>query len=437
MIFPSCWFRAAVFALLAASAFSARADDWPQWRGPQRDGVWRETGIVEKFSSAQLPTVWTAAVGPGYSGPTVAGDRVYLTDRINAPEQQERVLCFDRHTGKPLWTHAYPCVYRDIDYALGPRASVTVVDERAFAYGAMGHAHCLDAATGKVIWARNLPAEYQAKINIWAISGAPLIVGDLVIFQVGGQPDACVVALDVQTGRERWRALDGQPSYSAPRLIRLGDREAVIAWTGFWIAALDPATGRVWWKEPYKPVNMILNVGDPVLDETGTKLFFAAFYDGARLYQLPRDTSPPTLLWQRKGVNERKTDALHSIIMTPFIRAGHVYGIDSYGEMRCLDLATGDRVWADTTLLANGRWATAYFVQHGDSTWITTEKGEIVIAKLTPAGFERISSAHFITPETPLRNRTHPIAWSHPAYAHRSLFARNDTQLVCVSLAAP
>ena len=430
-------FRPFVFAaLLVGGTPPLSADDWPQWRGPQRDGVWRETGIVEKFSSPQLQPVWTATVGPGYSGPTVAGDRVYLTDRVNEPAPQERVRCFDRSTGKPLWTHTYPCVYRDIDYALGPRAAVTVVDGRAFAYGAMGHAHALDAASGQVLWARDLATEYGVKLNVWAVSGAPLVVGDLVIFQVGGPPDACVVALDVKTGRERWRALDGQPSYSAPRLVRLGEREVLLVWTGFWIAALDPATGKVWWQEPYKPVNMILNVGDPVLDESGTKLFFSAFYDGARLYELPRDTSPPTLLWQRKGVNERKTDALHSIIMTPFVRGGYVYGIDSYGEMRCLKLTNGDRVWADTTLLANGRWATAHFVQHGDRTWITTEKGEIVIAKLTPAGFERISSAHFITPETPLRNRAHPIAWSHPAYAHRSLFARNDTQLVCVSLAA-
>jgi hypothetical protein len=141
-------------------------------------------------------------------------------------------------------------------------------------------------------------------------------------------------------------------------------------------------------------------------------------------------------LWQRTGVSERKTDALHSIIMTPIVREGHAYGIDSYGEMRCLNLETGDRVWEDTSLLANGRWATAHFVQHGDRTWITTEKGEIVIARLTPRGFERLSSARFITAETKLRGREHPIAWSHPAYAHRNLFARNDSQLVCISLAA-
>ena len=238
-------FRPFVFAaLLVGGTPPLSADDWPQWRGPQRDGVWRETGIVEKFSSPQLQPVWTATVGPGYSGPTVAGDRVYLTDRVNEPAPQERVRCFDRSTGKPLWTHTYPCVYRDIDYALGPRAAVTVVDGRAFAYGAMGHAHALDAASGQVLWARDLATEYGVKLNVWAVSGAPLVVGDLVIFQVGGPPDACVVALDVKTGRERWRALDGQPSYSAPRLVRLGEREVVLVWTGFGSPPSTPRPAR-------------------------------------------------------------------------------------------------------------------------------------------------------------------------------------------------
>ncbi len=414
----------------------ARADDWPQWRGPQRDGVWRETGIVEKFAGAELTPVWTAAIGPGYSGPTVAAGRVYLTDRVKGPEQQERVRCFDQVTGRPLWTHAYPCVYRDVDYALGPRASVTVAGGRAFSLGTMGHAHALDAATGAVIWARDLVADYKASINIWGVTAAPLVVGELAIFQIGGQPDACVVALDVKSGREVWRALDGRASYSPPRLVRIGGRDAVLAWTSHWLAALEPATGAVQWKLPYKPKNMILNVADPVLDETGRKLFLSAFYDGSFLFALPEGGGAPELLWQRTGVNERKTDGLHSIIMTPLVRAGHAYGIDSYGEMRCLDLATGDRVWTDTSLLENGRWATAHFVQQGDRTWITTEKGEIVIARLTPGGFERVSSARFIAPETALRQRNHPIAWSHPAYAHRSLFARNDSQLVCISLAA-
>lgn len=413
-----------------------RADDWPQWRGPQRDGVWRETGIVEKFAAAELRPVWSASIGPGYSGPTVAGDSVFLTDRVTAPEQQERVLCFERRTGRPRWVHAYPCVYRDVDYALGPRAAVTVTGGRAFSLGTMGHAHGFDAASGRVLWARDLVADYSAAVNTWGVTAAPLVAGDLVIFQIGGRPGACLVALEAQTGRERWRALEGQASYSAPRLIRHAGREVVLAWTADWLACLEPATGAVHWKVPYQRARMILNVPDPVLDETGRHIFLSAFYDGAALYELGPDLGAPRQIWKRAGASERKTDALHSIIMTPFIREGHVYGLDSYGEMRCLSLATGDRVWEDTTLLANGRWATAHFVQHGDRTWITTEKGEIVIARLTPRGFERVSSAQFLAPETALRGRNHPIAWSHPAYAHRSLFARNDSQLICLSLAA-
>lgn len=412
------------------------ADDWPQWRGPARDGIWREAGVVTSFATPDLKPVWTTPIGPGYTGPTVAGDRVYVMDRVVAPEPQERILCFDRRDGRPRWTHAYPCVYRDIDYALGPRASVTVADGRAFALGAMGHAHALDAASGRVLWARDLAADFRGTINVWGVTAAPLVVGDLAIFQIGGEPDACLVALDAATGRERWRALDGRASYSAPRLVRQGDRDVVLAWTAHWLAALDPADGRVYWKVPYKPKNMILNVPDPVLDEAGGRVFLSAFYDGAHLFALKPDRTQPQLLWKRTGVSERRTDALHSIIMTPFVRDGHAYGIDSYGEMRCLDLATGDRMWEDTSLLPNGRWATAHFVQHGDRTWITTERGEIVIARLTPRGFERLSSAQFIAPETKLRGRNYPIAWSHPAYAHRSLFARNDSQLVCISLAA-
>jgi outer membrane protein assembly factor BamB len=433
---PVLWIRVALLQVAALATSSLRAADWPQWRGPDRDGIWREDGIVRTFSEPELKPVWSAAVGPGYSGPTVAGDRVYLTDRVATPEPQERVLCFDRLSGKQLWAHVYACVYRDIDYALGPRAAVTIASGRAFAYGAMGHAHALDARDGRVLWARDLTKEYGVAINVWAVSAAPLVVGDLVIFQVGGAPDACLVALDVKTGQERWRALSGKASYSSPRVVRQGGRDVLLVWTATWLACLEPATGKAIWQVPYKTTKMIINVPDPVLDESGRKILLSSFYDGSFLYGLEADFGAPKLLWQRSGVSERKTDGLHSIIMTPLIRDGHAYGMDSYGEMRCLDLTNGDRVWEDTSVVPKGRWATAYFVQNGDRTWITTEQGEVIIARLTPQGCERISRARFITPDTRLRGREYPIAWSHPAYAHRSLFARNDRELVCISLAA-
>lgn len=415
---------------------SAFADDWPQWRGPARDGTWKETGVIQSFATAELKPVWSSLCGAGYSGPTVAGGQVFISDRVAAPEEQERVLCFDRLTGKQLWSFAYPCPYRNIDYALGPRAAVSIAGGSAFALGAMGHLHCLDTRDGRPIWKHDLAAEFQADIPIWGISSAPLVVDDLVIVQVGGRPDACLVAFDTVTGKERWRALDGRASYSSPRLISVGNRDGILAWTGNWLATLDPATGEVFWKHPYKPTRMVINVPDPVLDGTGSRIFLSAFYDGSHLFKHDIAAPPISLIWKRQGVSERNTDALHCMIGTPVILGEHVYGIDSYGEFRCLSLATGDRVWTDQTLLENGRWATAYFAQNGDRTWISTEKGELVIAHLTPKGFERISSARYMTPTTNLRPRRHPITWSHPAYAHRHLFARSDRELICVSLEA-
>lgn len=426
----------AIVACLSTLGGIGRADDWPQWRGPDRDGTWKETGVIESFAAPQLKPRWSAPVGPGYSGPTVAGDRVFVTDRVAAPEEQERVLCFDRLTGKQLWSHGYPCAYRNIDYALGPRAAVSVHDGRAFALGAMGHLHCLDTMDGRLLWNHDLAAEVQADIPIWGISAAPLVYKDLVIVQIGGRPDACVIAFDAATGKERWRALDGRASYSAPRLIKQDDRAVALAWTGQWFAGLDPATGNVLWKQPYKPNRMVINVPDPVLDAAGGRVFLSAFYDGSHLFRLGSVSSAPELLWRRQGVSERNTDALHCMISTPVIIGEHVYGIDSYGEFRCLSLADGARVWTDESLLENGRWATAYLVQNGERTWISTERGELIIARLTPKGFERISSARYLSPTTMLRPRRYPITWSHPAYAHRHLFARSDTELICISLEA-
>lgn len=424
-------------ALVCGLAPQARADDWPQWRGPTRDGRWRESGIVDSFSSAVLRPTWVAPVGPGFSGPTVAGDQVFLMDRVTTPTQQERVLSFDRHTGKARWTHAYACEYRDVDYALGPRAAVTIADGRAFSCGTMAHVRCLDATDGRLIWARNLAADFKKAVNFWGMNSPPLVIGDRVVFQIGGEPGACLVALDVRTGREVWRALDGGASYSPPRLIQFGNHEAVLAWTAQWLAVVDAKTGVELWKQPYTFSRMVHHVADPVLDETGRRVLLTAFYDGSHVFAIDAAAEAAALLWHRAGINERKTVALHSMVTTPFIRAGHVYGVDSYGETRCLNLATGDRVWEDTTLLTGARWATAHFVQNGDRTWVTTEHGDIVIARFTPRGAEVISRARFITPDTHINGREEPLTWSHPAYAHRSLFARTDSQLVCISLAAP
>lgn len=411
---------------------AARADDWPTWRGPTRDGVWRETGLIEKFADAEVPIVWRVPVGSGYTGPTVSSGRVYLMDRVHEPVQQERVLCFDQKTGKTLWEHKYECQYR-VGYPAGPRASVVCDDGKAYSLGTMGHFCAFDAAGGKLLWNHDLDAEYKINMPVWGITAAPLIVGDLLIVQVGGD-GACIVAFDKQSGKERWRALNDRASYAAPVLVEQGGKPVVVCLTGDNVVGLDPKSGSVYWSEPFPPAKMPIAISTPIVDKN--RLFITSFYDGSLMMKLDDKSPQAEKLWRRKGFDEKHTDALHSIISTPIFLGDYVYGVDSYGELRCLHLLTGDRVWESDKAVPHERWATIHFVQHGDDTWMFNEKGELIIGRLSPKGFEEIDRAKLIEPtKDQLPSRRGGVAWSHPAFANKCIFARSDEKLVCASLA--
>jgi len=413
----------------------ASADDWPQWRGPNRDGVWRETGIIEKFDGDELEPVWRVDIGSGYSGPTVADGRVYVTDRVTQPKQIERVHCFDEKTGKKLWSYEYDCIYRNVSYEAGPRASVTIHDGRAYALGTMGDFHCFDAATGKVLWKKDLDAEYRIRMPVWGIASAPLIEKDLVIVQIGGEDESDLVAFDRKTGAQRWHALSDQVSYVAPIVITQGGKRVLVCYTGDNVVGLDPATGRVYWRVPFPPKQMVIGIATPVYD--GHHLFLTNFFDGSMLLELSKSEPRARQVWHRVGESEKMTDALQSIISTPVIRDGYIYGVDSYGELRCLELMTGDRVWEDLTAVPKARWATIHFVEHGDKYWMFNEKGELIIGKLSPSGFTEIDRAKIIEPtRDQLPSRRGGVTWSHPAFADKHIFVRNDNELRCIDLSA-
>jgi outer membrane protein assembly factor BamB len=449
--------RIASFSLvgmLFVTATCVLADDWPQWRGPDRDGVWHETGLITEFSGPQIEHKWSVGISNGYSSPTVADGRVYIMDRIVEPDQVERVLCFDAETGAEIWTHVYKCKYGAVSYQDGPRSSVTIADGRAFAFGTMGHFFAFDAATGKVLWKKVPEKEYDIRMPIWGMASAPLVEDDMVIVQMGAKDGACVVALDVKTGDERWRALDDKASYSPPVIVEQGEQRVVVCWTGSMINGLNPKTGKILWGLDTPAEKVIINISPPIVADD--RMFLTAFYDGSYMLRLGYDDAPKAeQLWRRIGKNERRTDALHSINSTPLFFDGHVYGVDSYGELRCLDANTGDRVWEDLTAVPKGRWATIHMVRNEDRVWMFNEQGELIIAKLSPDGFEEISRAKLIDPtdgqysgtysavkrpnstgtDKPITNST-GVTWSHPAYANKHVFIRNDRELICASLAA-
>lgn len=425
-----------LFVLLSvlAAETSVTADDWPQWRGPERDGVWRESGIIEKFDLPRLDLLWRAEIGSGYSGPTVAENRVYVTDRLPEPTQVERVHCFDAATGKNIWTHSYDCAYRNVSYVAGPRASVLVDDGRAYSLGTMGHLFCFDAARGRVLWQKDLVKEYAVEMPVWGISAAPVIENDLLIVQIGGKPSACLVAFDKKSGVERWKAFDDGASYSAPIVIDQAGRRVLVCYTAKNVVGLDPATGKIYWTHPFPPERMVIGVASPVLHRD--HLFLTNFFDGSLLLRLDRDKAEVTEVWQRAGPSEQRTDAIQSIIATPYLKGDYIYGVDSYGELRCLELATGRRVWESLEAVPKARWSTIHFVEHRDKVWMFNERGELIISRLSPSGFEEISRAQLIDPTLDQLGRRGGVTWAHPAFAYKRVFARNDRELVCADLAA-
>lgn len=378
--------------------------DWPQWRGARRDGVWRETGLAERFEGA-LPRRWTVPVGGGYGGPTVAAGRVYLMDRPK-DKAVERILCLDWSSGRTLWTIEYDCAYEGFTYAVGPRASVTVHEGKAYALGAAGHLHCADAASGAVLWKRDLRADYRIRMPNWGISSHPLIEGDVLLTQIGGEGDACVIALDRLTGKERWKAFP------------------------------DPADGRLLWSHEQPVSSWTIAIPAPVLH--GDLLLFSSAHAGSVLLRLASDRAAASVVWEHDR-KRRNVDTLSPVIPDPLVMNGLAIGVQGGGELRCLDLLTGKRLWETTEAMPTGWHATMHLVRagdEGDRAWIFTETGHLILARLTAEGYRELSRAKLIEPTVEQGPRGRAVAWAHPAFAYRHVFARSDRELVCVDLSA-
>lgn len=419
-----------LFILCFISSSIVFSQDWPDWRGQNRDGIWTESGIIEKFGSNELTKKWTVPIGSGYSGPTVANGKVYVTDLLTKPNQTEGVLCFDEKTGEKIWEFRYDCEYMGVGYPAGPRTSVVINNNKAYSLGTMGNLFCFNAENGKILWQKDLNKEYEIRMPTWGIAATPLIVDEKIILQISGNNNACVVAFNKNSGKEIWRNLNDVAGYSAPILIEKNGKRVAVVWTAESLSGLNPENGKIFWRFPWK-VGSGMSIATPVLYKD--HIFVSCFYSGSLLIKLKDDYTSAEKIWQRSGESERKTDALHCVMNTPIIIDDHIYGVDSYGELRCLDFASGDRIWEDLTAVNKDRWANIHFIQHGNKTWMFNEHGELIISELSPKGFKEISRAKLIEPTKKQLGRG--VTWTHPAFANKHVFIRNDNVLVCANLA--
>ena len=440
--------RPAIAILLFATA-TALADDWPQWMGPNRDGQWKETGILDKFPSGGPKKLWSVPINGGYAGPAVAAGKVYVTDyepaegeRGNVPNiaskrnGKERVLCLDAKTGKELWKHEYDCPYA-VSYASGPRCTPTVADGKVYALGAMGDLHVLDAEKGTLVWSKDFKKDYKAKTPLWGFTGHPLVFKNLVICLVGGE--SLLVAFNKDDGKEVWKALstpgDGMAGYSPPTLIEAGGTKQLVIWYPKKLESVNPDDGKRYWDVDLVPF-MGMSIMAP--RQYGDYLFAGAIGPVSILLELDKSKPAVKEVWREKQTSK----SLYPVNATPLIDDGIMYGVDQPGPLRAVKLATGERLWS-TMLPVAGQdvpedrnkygSGTAFLVKNGDRYFIFAETGHLIIAKLSPEKYEEIDRAKILEQTNEAFKR--PVVWSHPAFADKCVFARNDKEIVCYSLA--
>ncbi len=434
---------------LILSIFShALAADWPQYLGPDRDGTWADESVITKFPAAGPEVLWRVEAGYGYSGPSVADGRVFLSDYIvtkgevsNNPssrtplEGRERVRAFDVETGDELWSYSYEQPY-NLSYPGGPRSTPTYADGKLYVLGAEGRFTCLDAATGKLIWEQDWMKSYDIKESpIWGFSMHPLIVGDTLYALVGGE-GSVAVAFDKNTGAEKWRALSSVGiGYCPPTLIDAGGVQQLIIWHPQALNSLNPQTGETYWSVPLKP-NFGMSISPP--RHVGNYLFASGIGRVGALIELNETTPSAEIKWRAKP-----KEAVFTANVTPIIKDGIIYGCDvDTGAMMAARLEDGQRLWESTIPTLNvekperrARHGTAFMTLHEPSGlfYLYAETGDLIIADLSAEGYREISRSSMLAQTNEAFGR--PVVWAAPAFAAQSAFLRNDKELIRVDLA--
>ncbi len=425
-----------VLALVLGCVPVASADDWPQWMGPKRDNVWRETGLLEKFPKGGPKVLWRTPIEYGYAGPAISNGKVFLMDFVTDAKiyasnfgrrkfsGKERVLCLSEKTGKILWKHEYPVTYA-ISYPCGPRCTPTVEGDKVYFLGAMGNLFCY-TTKGKKVWSKDLRKEYKTTAALWGYASHPLIYGDTLICVVGGE-GTHTVAFNKDTGKQVWASLNSKAQgYSPPTIIKANGIEQLIITRPDAVSSVNPKTGKEYWSVPYRATS-----GSIIMSPVKYKnyLYVAGYNNQNMLVKMSKKKLEAEVMWKQNR------QGFSPVNVQPFLVDDVLYGIDQSGTMYALKLPEGKRLWKSAEYMGKrGRRGsgTAFLVKQGDRFWIFNEAGELVIAKLSPKGFEEIDRAKVIEPTNTAADRK--VVWTAPAFANKHMYVRNDKEIICVDL---
>ena len=384
--------------LLAGAALAA---DWPQFRGPNRDGVSRETGLLKSWPAGGPKVLWKAPAGEGFSHVVVAGGRVFTLYGLGS---QEVAVAMDAASGKQVWKTPIDGKYSS-DMGNGPRSTPTVDGGMVYALSANGKLVALNAANGKKAWERDLEDELDARIPGWGASTSPLVEGNLLLVDVGGSGNKSIVAFDKKTGKTVWTSQSDKAGYSAPIAITVGGVRQVIFFTGTSVVSVAPATGKAFWRVPWR-TDWDVNAAAPIF-VAPDKLFISSGYGvGAALYKL-KPNAPPEEIWKSRGMkNQFSSSVLHN---------GTIYGFDDT-TFKAIDAATGKDLWRQrglghgSLILADGHLA------------VLSERGKLVLVEATPAAYKEKGSVEILSGK----------CWTAPTLANGKLYVRNEEQLIAL-----
>ena len=394
----------------AAPASADRAGSgayWTDFRGPHRDGLYTETAIRTDWPGTGLEPLWNQPVGGGYASFVIAGGRAFT---IEQRRDEEVVAAYDVDTGIEVWTHTWSAHFHETMGGPGPRATPTWHDGRLYALGATGRFVSLDAATGEVVWERDILADAGASNLPWAMSGAPLVVDDLVVVQPGGTRGWSIAAYDRLTGAIVWHGLDDVQSYTSPMLTTLGGVRQIVVVTAERAAGLRPEDGSLLWEYPWS-VPVVPNMAQPLV-VSDTRLFLSASYGkGAALVELTPDGDrfQAATVWE---TNRMKNKFASSVLID-----GYIYGLDE-SILACIDAATGELMWK------GGRYGYGQILAAGDHLVVLTEHGELVLVRATPDGHQEVAGFDAIDGKT----------WNVPAMADGRILVRNARQMAAFDL---
>jgi outer membrane protein assembly factor BamB len=398
-------FGVVLLGVLATPA--ARADDWPHWRGPQRNGISAETGWLDRWPAEGPRSAWKASVGTGFSSFAVAAGRAYT---LGHADGEDTLYAFDAAAGRVEWKHSWPSDLGDRFFEGGPTSTPTVEGGRVYALGRWGDLSCLEAATGKVVWSKNVAKEAGLRVPGWGFSGSPLVHEDLLVLNVG----EAGLALEKATGKIVWKSADAEAGYSTPLPFRRGDAALALVSSGKAYLAVDLRTGKESWR--FRWITQYgVNAADPVVD--GDRVFISTGYNkGAALLKLGEGA--PESVWSGKVLRTQ---------MNPGVLIdGFVYGVDGDAgqpsALKCVEFATGKERWSRPEA------GTGSVTAAGGKLIVLSDKGELMVAPPSPEGFEPTARARVLEGK----------CWTVPVLSNGRIYARNAAgDVVCLDVRKP